>query len=47
MLVGLFLLAALGLAISAILGVFTDLNLQSTQTQNFFASYGAGAVGGS
>ena len=45
MLVGLFLLAALGLAISAILDVFTDLDLQSTQTQNFFASYGAGAVG--
>jgi hypothetical protein len=45
MLVGILLLAALGLAISAILGVSTDLNLRSTPTQNFFASYGAGAVG--
>jgi hypothetical protein len=45
MLVGLVLLAALGLAISALLGIFTDLDLRSTQTQNFFASYGAGAVG--
>jgi hypothetical protein len=45
MLVGILLLAALGLAISAILGVSTELNLRSTPTQNFFASYGAGAVG--
>ena len=45
MLVGIFLLAALGLAISAILGISTELNLRSTPTQNFFASYGAGAVG--
>ena len=45
MLVGILLLAALGLAISAILGISTELNLRSTPTQNFFASYGAGAVG--
>jgi hypothetical protein len=45
MLVGLILLAALGLGILGIIGVFTELGTQSTQTQNFFASYGAGAVG--
>ena len=45
MLVGILLLAALGLAISAILGISTELNLRSEPTQNFFASYGAGAVG--
>jgi hypothetical protein len=45
MIVGILLLAALGLAIAGILGVSTELNLRSTPTQNFFASYGAGAVG--
>lgn len=45
MLVGVLLLATLGLAISAILGVFSEQELRSTETQNFFASYGAGAVG--
>jgi len=45
MVVGILLLAALGLAISAILGISTELNLRSTPTQNFFAAYGAGAVG--
>jgi hypothetical protein len=45
MIVGILLLAALGLAISAILGISTELDLRSTPTQNFFASYGAGAVG--
>jgi hypothetical protein len=45
MLVGLFLLAALGLGILGIIGVFTELGTHSVQTQNFFASYGAGAVG--
>jgi hypothetical protein len=45
MLVGLILLAALGLGILGIIDVFTELGTHSTQTQNFFASYGAGAVG--
>jgi hypothetical protein len=45
MLVGIVLLAALGAGIMGVLGLFTDLNLHSPQTQNFFASYGAGAVG--
>ena len=45
MLVGLILLAALGLGILGIIGVFTELGTHSTQTQNFFASYGAGAIG--
>jgi hypothetical protein len=45
MLVGLVLLAALGLGILGVLGVFTELGTHSVQTQNFFASYGAGAMG--
>jgi hypothetical protein len=45
MLVGLILLAVLGLGILGIIGVFTELGTHSTQTQNFFASYGAGAIG--
>ena len=45
MLVGLLLLAALGLGILGILGVFTELGTRSTPTQNFFAAYGGGAVG--
>ena len=45
MLVGLILLAALGLGILGIIGVFTELGTHSTQTQNFFASYGGGAIG--
>ena len=45
MLVGLVLLAALGLGILGVIGVFTELGTHSVQTQNFFASYGAGAMG--
>lgn len=45
MLVGILLLATVGLAISAVLGVFSEQELRSTETQNFFAAYGAGAVG--
>jgi hypothetical protein len=46
MLIGILLLAALGAAVPAILKFFnSDLDLHSVQAQNFFASYGAGAVG--
>jgi hypothetical protein len=46
MLVGILLVAALGAVVPAVLRLFNgDLDLQSTQAQNFFACYGAGAVG--
>ena len=45
MLVGLVVLAALGAGVPGVLDLFTDLDLRSSATQNFFAAYGAGAVG--
>jgi hypothetical protein len=46
MLLGILLLAALGAAVPAVLKFFNgELDLHSVQAQNFFASYGAGAVG--
>jgi hypothetical protein len=45
MIAGLFVLAAVGLLVASVLGLFGGPSLSSSATQNFFACYGAGAIG--